>query len=87
MDLVLWDDFRTLKKEVKELEKEIEEIKTHMKPIVYGEWIIQKDSAIVHDRLITNYECSVCHVWSRYHSDYCPNCGANMRGEENERNN
>lgn len=49
---------------------------------VHGKWIIHKDSAIVHDRLITNYECSVCRVWSRYHSNFCPNCGADMRGEE-----
>ena len=48
---------------------------------VHGEWIIHKDSAIVHDRLMTNYECSICHVWSRYYSNYCPYCGADMGGE------
>lgn len=27
------------------------------------------------------YECSECHQWTRYDSDYCPNCGAEMYEE------
>lgn len=62
------------------LEKIDEQPTADVVEVVHGEWIIHKDSAIVYDRLITNYECSICHVWSRYHSNYCPDCGADMRG-------
>ncbi len=27
------------------------------------------------------YECSECHKLEEYDSDFCPNCGADMRGE------
>ena len=27
----------------------------------------------------SKYECSECHVWEEDDSDYCPNCGADMR--------
>lgn len=47
-------------------------------PVVHGKWIIRRNSQISHERLITNYECSICHTWSRYHSNYCPDCGAKM---------
>lgn len=43
-----------------------------------GEWIY-------HD---IHFECSKCHCWFvrgyLVHYNYCPNCGADMRGEENE---
>ena len=48
---------------------------------VKGEWITHKNAEISYDRMITNYECNSCHTWSRYHSNFCPNCGADMRGE------
>ena len=28
------------------------------------------------------YECSICHEWTKTDSDFCPNCGADMRGKE-----
>ena len=80
MDLVLWDYFRALKKEVGELKKEIEEIKTHMKYIPHGKW--------------TNGDCRcpICgedkfkgldaDIWSDWKPNYCPNCGAKMDGEK-----
>ena len=47
-----------------------------------GEWIekiIKGDSVWTQHR----YYCSVCGGWNTYgKSDYCPNCGAKMRGEE-----
>ena len=59
---------------------------------VKGEWI---DCEVVHDRKdakITDWQqarCSVCGKWhttpymySWYHFEYCPNCGADMRGEQ-----
>ena len=35
---------------------------------------------------IRNYKamCSECHVWSPVMGNYCPNCGADMRGEDDE---
>ena len=32
----------------------------------------------------TNYLCSECHRGCWVNSDYCPWCGANMRGEQDE---
>ena len=29
----------------------------------------------------SKYECSQCHVWSNDDSDFCPNCGVDMRKE------
>lgn len=49
---------------------------------VRGEWITHKNAEIAHDLFITNYECSICHTWSRYNSNYCPDCGADMRGKQ-----
>lgn len=46
-----------------------------------GEWIPIKDKK---GKEIA-CECSVCNKNPKYdvHSDYCPNCGARMKGEEN----
>lgn len=100
MDLVLWDNFRTLRKEVKELKKETEEIKKHMKPIVYGEWIEIKSNEFPYNNYVG---CSVCKKEAKkivvggklyldkwydeydyFKSEYCPYCGADMRGEKDE---
>jgi len=35
---------------------------------------------------ITEYECSVCAEHQIVTSRYCPNCGAYMKGENNETN-
>ena len=51
---------------------------------VRGEWIEHKRAEEVEGYLISNYECSCCHTWERINSDYCPNCGADMRGERND---
>ena len=32
------------------------------------------------------YECSDCHEWSDNDSNYCPNCGSNMKGEMIKKN-
>ena len=44
-----------------------------------GEWI---DNGLV--RKIGGYSanCSVCGEWSEYLTNFCGNCGAEMRGEE-----
>lgn len=30
----------------------------------------------------SKWECSACHKRQEYKSNYCPNCGADMRGEK-----
>ena len=50
-----------------------------------GEWIEHEWAEEVEGLLISNYECSKCHSWERRASDYCPNCGARMKGAADER--
>lgn len=52
-----------------------------------GHWIKHEWAEEDHDRLIPNYECSECHEWVRDNSYFCPNCGTNMRGDYDERQN
>lgn len=44
-----------------------------------GKWIEHEWAEEVEGLLISNYECSECHSWERSASNYCPNCGADMR--------
>lgn len=37
------------------------------------------------DEHIRYLHCSVCHFNGDYESNFCPNCGADMRGEQDER--
>ena len=50
--------------------------------VVHGWWIEHKWAEEENGLLISNFECSTCHEWERKKSDYCPNCGADMRGEK-----
>ena len=52
-----------------ELNNELNELKPE-KP--QGEWKIS----------ILSYKCSVCEGLSIYNFNFCPNCGADMRGEK-----
>lgn len=36
------------------------------------------------DEHIRYLHCSVCHFNGDYESNFCPNCGADMRGDEDE---
>ena len=51
---------------------------------IMGEWeekIIEGDSVWTRHR----YYCSVCGGWNTYgKSDYCPDCGAKMKGDGDE---
>ena len=50
-----------------------------------GEWIehIEKPDWL-EDDVEVFYECSVCETKSPAPTNYCPNCGAHMRGGKNE---
>ena len=40
-----------------------------------GEWIDAKNAG---------WKCTVCGKWSNGQYDYCPNCGARMKGADDE---
>ena len=46
-----------------------------------GRWIEHEWAEEVGGMLISNYECSKCHCWKRETSDFCPDCGADMRDQ------
>ena len=53
-------------------------------PVRHGRWIEHKH--FHHDHYIdSTYECSECKVEEPFTSNYCPNCGAKMDGEANEK--
>ena len=74
---------------LKLLESDIEDIK-ELPPAQYerktGHWIEHENADIVEGYYVSMYECSCCHTWENDDSEYCPDCGADMRGEENEIN-
>ena len=52
-------------------------------PIVHGEWEKARPKGIV--SYADGYaECSNCHdtIWCGWKMNYCPNCGAKMKGED-----
>lgn len=60
------------------------EQKKYVEDRPHGEWIEHKRAEEVEGLLVSNYECSSCHAWKREDSDFCPNCGADMREGESE---
>ena len=44
-----------------------------------GEWIMQNE-----ELKISDYRCSECGHYQDDKTDFCPNCGADMRGEKHE---
>lgn len=51
-------------------------------PVVHAHWIRHDYADIVDGYLVPEFECSKCHSWKKDDSDYCPNCGARMDGEQ-----
>lgn len=49
-----------------------------------GHWIEHENADIVEGYYVPKYECFCCHTWKNDDSDYCPDCGADMRGEQND---
>ena len=52
------------------------------KPVAHGRWV-KKQFA---DDCTTAYRCSDCHTTWDANTNYCPNCGAKMDGEEKDSN-
>ncbi len=67
------------------IKKVIETIEMDAKPIVKGKWVWE-----LADNGWANSVCSVCgytinhDIHCHVEDNYCSNCGADMRGEENE---
>lgn len=49
--------------------------------IRYGKWIEHKYAEEHGGKMISNFECSECHVWLRSERKYCGECGAKMEGD------
>ena len=64
------------------------ECKADVREVKHGEWIFKAGKEIDDDLYFdTIKECSVCKFKMINNSikyPYCPNCGADMRGEDNE---
>ena len=51
--------------------------KIDLKPVVRGEW------EVIDYAEPRRYVCSICHIGLGWHTtNYCPNCGADMRGDK-----
>ena len=58
------------------MEEHLDEIPAaDVRPVVRGEWRERRFSEDVYGA-----ECSVCHTTWDYRTNFCPNCGADMRG-------
>ena len=52
-----------------------------------GEWIPMFDRWGDIVTTVCGYECSKCGEWNADNDKFCPNCGADMRGESDEDSN
>ena len=50
-----------------------------------GEWIPMYDRWGDIVTTVCGYECSKCGEWNADNDNFCPNCGADMRGKVNDR--
>jgi len=48
---------------------------------VHGDWAWEQDG---HGNCWHIWKCSKCEYKTEHRSNYCPNCGAEMRGDKNE---
>lgn len=46
--------------------------------VVHGEWIECKGT------IVKFYKCNKCGVYHEYKTNFCPHCGADMRGGKND---
>ena len=54
---------------------------TEVQPVRHGRWTLQEDRT---KKLFGWYICSECGAWIGEPTNYCSNCGADMRGEQND---
>lgn len=52
--------------------------------VVHAHWIEHKWAEELEGLLISNYECSHCHMWLRDDRQWCGECGAKMDEESEE---
>ena len=60
-------------------DKPLKELPAAQPQRMQGRWVEHKWAEEVAGMLISNYACSCCSSWERINSDFCPNCGADMR--------
>ena len=66
--------------EVNRLNKQIEELQADVRPVVRGKWRL-------YSPLTDTFECDKCGyqvIDESFRTNFCPNCGADMRAEEGE---
>ena len=51
-----------------------------------GQWIVHENADIIDGYYVPKYECSCCHTWQDDDSNFCPDCGIDMR-ERKDKNN
>lgn len=49
------------------------------KPVVHGEWM-----EAIGENYWFDYTCSICGELEEFEYNFCPNCGADMRGEKHD---
>ena len=52
-----------------------------VQPVRHGHWTLQEDRT---KKLYGWHICSECGAWIGEPTNYCSNCGADMRGEQND---
>lgn len=55
-------------------------IESEVQPVRHGHWTLQEDRT---KKLYGWHFCSECGAWIGEPTNYCSNCGADMRGEQN----
>lgn len=51
-----------------------------------GHWIVHENADIIDGYYVPKYECSCCYTWKDDDSNFCPDCGVDMR-ERKDKNN
>ena len=57
----------------------LEEDAADVAPVVHGRWVTHYRSGTI---VAEGYVSTCCDMWNNRKSDYCPNCGARMDGDD-----
>ena len=75
MGMVTPHEYRLLEELSRRIDRRIQRVPvSDVRPVVRGKWRERRFSETVYGA-----ECSVCHTTWDYGTNYCPNCGADMR--------